>query len=179
MNYCSYCGSADIDYLVPEGDTRKRNVCNSCGMVHYVNPNMVVGTLTYKNDQVLLCKRDIEPRKGYWNVPAGFLELGETVEEGALRETMEEANANVELKQLFCVYNIPHVNQVYLLFLADLGDSSFSAGDETVEADLFAEKDIPWEDIAFSSTKFAIKKFYENRLNPNQVTHIGGYVLTP
>jgi ADP-ribose pyrophosphatase YjhB (NUDIX family) len=124
MKFCSNCGAA-VTRKIPPGDSLPRDVCDACGTIHYTNPRMIVGCVPVWEDKVLLCKRAIEPRRGLWTVPAGFMENGETLDKGAARETLEEANARVEIGALYAVYNIPHVNQVYLLFLAKLLDLDF------------------------------------------------------
>src|SRR5512135_1833745 len=143
MRFCSHCGSSDIALRIPDGDNRPRFVCAACGTVHYQNPKIVVGCLPEWNGQVLLCRRAIEPRHGLWTLPAGFLENAETPLEGAARETLEEANARVEVGDLYSLYNLPHISQVQLLFRAKLLDLDFSPGMESLEVKLFDEKEIP------------------------------------
>jgi ADP-ribose pyrophosphatase YjhB (NUDIX family) len=138
-------------------------VCDACQAIHYQNPRMVVGCIVEWQDRILLCRRAIEPRYGLWTVPAGFMENGETTFQGAIRETLEEANARVEIGQLYALYNIPHVNQVYLLFRARLLDASVTAGAETLEVRLFDESEIPWDQIAFASIRDALTHFYADR----------------
>lgn len=128
---------------------------------------MIVGTLATYQQKVLLCKRAIEPRYGLWNLPAGFLENGETAEAGALRETWEEAFAQPKIIRLHCVYSLPHVNQVYLHFLAELTEPAFSVAPESLEVALFSEEEVPWKEIAFTSTEFALRKYFEHRHNPD------------
>lgn len=170
MNFCSSCGSQVI--LMPiTGDDRNRHYCHNCDTIHYQNPKLVVGCLAVWEEKVLLCKRSIEPRYGYWNLPSGYLELGETAEEGAVRETREEANADVELAGPHTIYSLPHISQVYMHFLAHLVNGEYSVGDETLEAGLFAEDEIPWQDIAFSSSEFALTKYFENRRNGQWDVH--------
>ena len=149
MKFCSHCGSSQLDFRVPDGDTLKRYVCAACATIHYQNPKVVVGCLPVWEDLVLLCKRAIEPRLGLWTLPAGFLENGETLEAGALRETAEEAHARVEIGALYTVISLPDINQVYMMFRARLLDLDFGPGPESLEVELFAEDDIPWGDIAF------------------------------
>jgi len=163
VNFCSNCGSPDLKFSIPEGDSLPRFWCPNCNTIHYQNPRLIVGTLTTFEDKVLLCKRAIEPRYGLWNLPAGFLENGETAEAGALRETWEEAFAKPKLVRLHCVYSLPHVNQVYLHFLARLEKPEFSSGPESLEVKLLTEEEIPWGEIAFTSTSFALKKYFEFR----------------
>ena len=162
MNYCSQCGHGPLDFRQPEGDNRKRYICSNCNTVHYQNPKIVAGCLAFYEGKVLLCRRGIEPRKGKWNFPAGFMENKETVKEGAAREVWEEANAKVEIERLHTVYNITHVNQVYMVFLAKLLEPVFSIGEETLEVRLFELDEIPWDELAFHSNIFALKKYLEN-----------------
>lgn len=159
MKFCSQCGHGPLLYQIPPGDTRSRFVCSNCTVVHYQNPKIVCGCLVFHEQKILLGKRDIEPRKGKWNLPAGFMENGETVMQGAAREVWEETRAKVVIERLHTVYNIHHVNQVYFLFLAQLEGNSFSAGDETTEARLFELEDIPWKDLAFYSNHFALRHY--------------------
>jgi ADP-ribose pyrophosphatase YjhB (NUDIX family) len=175
MNFCSSCGSPDIRSEVPQGDTFERNVCGQCAMVHYSNPKMIVGCLVVSEDKVLLCRRAIEPRYGLWNLPCGFLENGETVEQGALRETWEEALVKVRTPRLHCIYNIPKVDQVYIILIADLMHQAEGKTTESLEVEFFAEQDIPWHDIAFTSTSFALKKYFEYRGQLHVPVHIGTF----
>lgn len=142
MNYCSHCGQP-VSFTIPEGDDRPRYVCGSCGTIHYQNPNIVAGTLATSGSRVLLCKRAIEPRKGYWTLPAGFMENGETTLQAAARETLEEACAEVALDNLYTLINLPHINQVFMIFRARL-QGSFHPGPESLEVALFEEHEIPW-----------------------------------
>ena len=153
MKYCSSCG-APVSLRIPAGDNLERYVCDDCGTIHYQNPRMVVGCVPEHEGRILLCKRAIEPRLGYWTVPAGFMENGETLEAAAIRETDEEAMAKVELGPLFAVVNVPHAHQVHLMFKARLLDGSYGAGHESREAELYAEEDIPWTEIAFPSVDY-------------------------
>lgn len=148
---------------VPEGDTRARRVCDHCGFVDYVNPRLVVGTVCTWDDRILLCQRAIPPREGFWTVPAGFLEEGETTEEGAAREALEEAHARLEMGALLGIYNIPHISQVHLFYRARLLAADVRAGDETREARLFAWSEIPWSELAFPSVHWALLAFDEVR----------------
>ncbi|HEX4985407.1 MAG TPA: NUDIX hydrolase [Burkholderiales bacterium] len=173
MNFCSHCG-ARVERRVPDGDNLPRHVCASCGTIHYENPKMVVGCIPEWEDRVLLCKRAIEPRPGLWTVPAGFMENGETTAQGAARETLEEANAKVEVLGLYALFNIPHINQVYMLFRARLLDLDFSAGAETLEARLFAEHEIPWDEIAFVTVRRTLRHYFDDRRSGSGFTfHIG------
>lgn len=174
MNYCSHCGSQDLELKIPEGDNRPRYVCPDCGTIHYSNPKMVVGCLPFFEDRILLCKRAIEPRIGFWNLPAGYLENGESVEEGARRETLEEAGIDVEIIRVHCLYSIPRINQVYCFFLARMYSPEWRIGEETLEADLFRPEEIPYEDIAFPSSVYAIRRYLEDKENAVFYTHVGG-----
>ena len=174
MKYCSLCG-ATVNYDYVDGDNRKRFVCSSCQTVNYTNPNVVVGALVYWGDKVLLCKRAIEPRYGYWNLPAGYLEDGEKSEDGAAREVMEEAGAEIILKGVHLIYNLPQANQVYIHFLAELKDGIYSNGPESIETGLFTEEEIPWNDMAFTSSYFALKRYLEDKRSGKHTTHIGAF----
>ena len=169
MNFCSHCGKAVIS-MVPEGDNRERFVCDSCGIVHYQNPLVVVGCVPEKDGKVLLCKRAIEPRYGYWTVPAGFMELGESTAQGGARETLEEACAEVEIGHLFALVDVVDAGQVHLFYTAKLL-GGFDAGAESLEVAMFAEDEIPWDDIAFHSGRYALKKYFEDK-GENNGAHI-------
>lgn len=167
MKYCSNCAVAVV-LKKPQGDTRDRWVCERCGIVHYQNPKIVVGCIPERDGKVLLCKRAIEPRSGFWTVPAGFMELGETIAAGAARETLEEACAKVTIGHLFASVDVVEAGQLHLFFTASL-DSDFAAGDESLEVELFSEAEIPWDDIAFRSGKFALRKYFEDAGRNNGV----------
>lgn len=154
--FCPLCGGP-TEQLIPEGDNRERPVCTLCKEIHYVNPTTVVGAVVTWEDQFLLCVRAIAPRKGFWTVPAGFLEQRESCEEGAQRETMEEANATICIDRLLGVYNIVHISQTQLLYLAHLEKPEFSAGPESLEVALFEYDDIPWDDLAFPTVRWALR----------------------
>lgn len=162
INYCSVCG-APVSVRVPAGDRLPRHVCDACGVVHYRNPRLVVGSLPVWGEQVLLCRRAIEPRLGFWTLPAGFMENEETVAQAALRETSEEANARVELDGMYTLISVPHVSQVHVVFRARLLDLDFSAGEETLEVALFREEDIPWDEIAFRTIAMTLKHYFADR----------------
>ena len=167
MKYCSSCGNK-VSYKIPKGDNRKRAICDVCGEVHYKNPLIVVGCIVESEDKILLCKRAIEPRLGYWTIPAGFMELDETLAEGAARETFEEACANVEISHQFASIDIPHAGQVHVFFRGKL-NGNFGVGEESLDTQLFSEDEIPWENIAFESTHFALKKYFES--DKRKTTH--------
>ena len=172
MNFCSECG-ARVSLKVPAGDALPRFVCDACSTIHYQNPKMVVGCIPEWDDRILLCRRAIEPRRGYWTVPAGFMENGETTMQGAARETLEEANARVELLHLYAMYNIPHISQVYLLFRARLLDLDFGAGEESLEVKLFTEAEVPWPEIAFATVRNTLTHYFEDRRRGSFGMHIG------
>ena len=162
MNFCSLCG-ASVELRIPPDDNRMRYVCTACNEVHYQNPKLIVGCIPEWQDKILLCRRAIEPRLGLWTLPAGFMENGETTVEGAARETLEEANARVSIGELYTLYNLPHINQVHLLFRARLLDLDFSPGVESLEVQLFPEPDIPWETLAFRPVRFALQHYFADR----------------
>ena len=165
MKFCSECAHP-VSLLVPPDDNRPRYVCNQCGMIHYQNPKMVVGSIpVWQQDgetHILLCKRAIEPRYGYWTLPAGFMENEETTTDAAIRETEEEAGARIELHELFSLLNVPHVHQVHLFYRATLLDLNYSAGTESLDVQLFSETDIPWDEIAFPTVDHTLKFFFED-----------------
>ena len=172
MNYCSECGAGGLEFRVPEGDTLARWICTACGTIHYQNPKVVVGALPTWNGQVLLCRRAIEPRRGLWTLPAGFLENGETLAQGAERETLEEAHARVGLDELFTVISLPHISQVYVMFRARLLDPDFGPGQESLEVALFDERDIPWEQLAFRTIARTLRNFFRDRLDGRFRMHV-------
>jgi ADP-ribose pyrophosphatase YjhB (NUDIX family) len=162
IKYCRACGTL-VAYVVPADDNRERAVCPSCSTVHYENPLNVVGTVPVWGAQILLCKRAIEPRRGLWTLPAGFLELGETTAQGALRETIEEAGAQIELGPLFSVLNVARVGQVHLFYLATMRSQVLAPGSETLEARLFREEEVPWDEIAFRTVRETLRYFFDDR----------------
>ena len=161
MKYCSQCGDS-VTEQIPEGDNRLRFVCIQCEIVHYQNPKVVTGCLPFHEDKVLLCKRAIAPRSGYWTLPAGFLENGETAAEGALRETMEEANANAEIMDLYTLFSLPHISQIYMFYRAKLTDLDFHPGIESLETRLFSEAEIPWQELAFPVITETLKHYFSD-----------------
>ena len=163
IQHCKNCGGAVVYRIPDDGDTRNRAVCPLCQTIHYENPLNVVGTVPVWEDKVLLCKRNIEPRWGKWTLPAGFMELGETTAQGAARETDEESGAQFEMQGLFSIMNVTRVGQVHLFYRARLLSDQFAPGHETIEARLFAEGDIPWEDLAFRTVKSTLECFFEDR----------------
>ena len=162
MKFCSNCAST-VNLSIPDGDTLPRHVCESCGTIHYQNPKIVAGCIPVWEDRILLCKRAIEPRFGKWTLPAGFMENGETVAQAAARETVEEARAKVVGLELYGLFNITHVNQVYIMFLGDLVTPSFAAGEESLEVRLVTEKEIPWDELAFPVIHRTLDLFVKDR----------------
>lgn len=163
IKHCKNCGTAVAYRLPDDGDTKERAICPACTTIHYENPLNVVGTVPYWGDKILLCKRNIEPRWGKWTLPAGFLELGETTAQGAARETDEEAGALIEMEGLFTVISVSRVGQVHLFYRARLLSDQFNPGFETIEARLYSEAEIPWDDIAFRTVKETLELFFADR----------------
>jgi ADP-ribose pyrophosphatase YjhB (NUDIX family) len=162
MNFCSNCGTRVV-LKVPEGDFLPRFVCDNCGAIHYQNPKIVVGSVPEYEGRILLCKRGIEPRLGHWTIPAGFMENDETLEAGAAREAQEEALIDVEIGSLLLVANVTHARQVHVFFRSRMRTPAFGVTHESLEVKLVDEKDIPWADLAFPSTEFALRRFVEDR----------------
>ena len=162
IRHCKTCGGA-TEYRIPADDNRDRAVCTACGTIHYENPLNVVGTVPVWGDQVLLCRRNIEPRYGLWTLPAGFMELGETLEQGAARETDEEAGAHFEMQELLTVLSVVRVGQLHLYFRARLLDTEFAPGPETIEARLFREDEIPWDELAFRTVRETLRYYFADR----------------
>lgn len=163
LKHCHACGAIVVYRCPDDGDSKKRAICVACQTVHYENPLNVVGTVAFwgeNDEQILLCKRNIEPRRGKWTLPAGFMELGETTSEGAARETDEEAGANFELLGLFTVINVTRVGQLHLFYRAKLLSNEFNPGHETMEARLFTEEEIPWDDLAFKTVKETLERYF-------------------
>lgn len=173
MNFCSNCGSDQVSFAIPSGDNIPRFQCGNCSSIFYNNPKMVVGCLPIWEDQILLARRAIDPCKGLWNLPAGYMENGETVEAGAQREVEEETLAQVDLVRVHCIYNLPKVNQVYIHFLANMRSPDFGPTSESLEVSLFHKDNMPWDDLAFSSSRFALKRFFDDP--HHQGIHIGTY----
>ena len=175
MKFCSECG-AGINIQIPPGDDRQRYVCNHCGFIHYQNPRIVAGSLPVWKDQILLCRRAIEPRYGLWTLPAGFMELGETTLEAAIRETREEANARIQIKGLYVVINLPEVNQVYMMFRAELLNLDFGPGTESLDVRLCREADIPWDELAFGTIRHTLNHYFNDRREGAFPLHMGDIV---
>lgn len=170
MNFCTNCGSA-VAFKVPEGDHLPRYVCTSCGMVHYKNPLLVLGCVPEWEGRILLCRRAIEPRLGFWTVPAGFMENGETLQHAAARECYEEALAKVEIGSLLAVVSVTHASQVHVMFRARLLAPEYGAGPESQEVRLCSEEEIPWDDLAFPSGEFTLRKYFEDRTRGREDHH--------
>lgn len=161
MKFCSNCGSS-VNLQIPDGDDRHRHVCGDCDTIHYQNPRIIAGCLPVHEDKVLLCKRAIEPRHGYWTLPAGFMENGESTEQGALRESWEEARANIDLDGLYTLFSVPELNQVYMLFKGTLADLNFEPGPESLEVRLFSQQEIPWDSLAFPVMEKALRYYFDD-----------------
>ncbi len=172
MNYCSHCG-ARVSLRIPDGDSLPRYVCDNCHTIHYQNPKLVIGSIPEWEDSILLCRRAIEPRHGFWTLPAGFMENCETTAQAAARETSEEALAEVEIGDLFTLFNVPHINQVHLFFRARLLEPVFGAGVESLEVKLFREDEIDWEEVAFASVRCTLQHFFADRKKGQFDFHIG------
>ena len=178
MRFCSDCG-ARVSSKIPPGDNLPRWVCDDCGTIHYQNPKLVVGCIPEWEDRVLLCRRAIEPRHGFWTLPAGFMENGETTAEGAARETLEEAGARIELGPLFSLIDVPHVEQAHLFYRATLLHLDFEPGPESLEARLFTEAEIPWDDIAFRTVGQTLRWFFEDRRAGSYALHTSAIRYVP
>lgn len=162
MKFCSNCGNS-ISQRVPEGDSRTRYVCDNCDIIFYQNPKLITGTLPICGDKVVLCRRAIEPRQGYWTLPAGFMENGESTEQGALRESWEEAEVSLDNVELYRLFDLPHIDQVYIFYKGDIVDGKFGVGSESLEVALFAEDEIPWDELAFYIVGEILREYFEDR----------------
>jgi len=178
MKFCSECGQT-VTARIPSGDTRSRFICDHCETIHYQNPRIVAGVLATHKRHVLLCRRAIEPRIGYWTLPAGYMENGETTEEAALRETWEEARASMQGQELYMLFNLPHINQVYMFFRGELADLDFSAGEESLEVKLFSEEEIPWSELAFPTVGKTLKQYFIDRQSNHFPVRIRDIVYRP
>jgi ADP-ribose pyrophosphatase YjhB (NUDIX family) len=178
MNFCSHCGQP-VTIRVPDGDHRPRHVCTGCGAVHYQNPKIVAGCVPEHEGRILLCRRAIEPRLGYWTIPAGFMENGETTQDAARRESLEEAQAEVEIGSLLAVVHVLHADQVHVMFRARLPQPAFGVSAESLEVMLCGEAEIPWHDIAFRSVDFALRRYFEDRRAGLERHHFTAIDLRP
>lgn len=176
MKFCSQCGHAVVQ-RIPDGDSRLRYVCEHCQTIHYQNPNIVAGCLPVWGDQVLLCRRAIEPRSGFWTLPAGFMENGETVQQAAQRESIEEACATLHGLQLYMLIDVPHINQVHVFYRAALATLDFAPGIESLEVRLFDEGDVPWSELAFATVRRTLECFFADR--QRQAFPIHTFALPP
>lgn len=175
MKFCSQCGSP-VSQKIPQGDNLPRYVCDRCETIHYQNPRIIAGCIAEWQDRILLCQRAIEPRVGLWTLPAGFMENGETTAEGAARESLEEANAVIRDMSLFCMFSIPHISQVYMMYRGQLVDGKAYPGDESLETDLFDETSIPWDKLAFPVMTETLKLYYCDRKAGQFKVHNGEIV---
>ncbi|HMS07411.1 MAG TPA: NUDIX hydrolase [Burkholderiaceae bacterium] len=173
IRFCRSCGASTVYRLPDDGDARERAVCTACATIHYENPLVVVGTVPVLGERVLLCKRNIEPRWGKWTLPAGFMELGETLSEGAARETDEEAGARIDMGELFSVLNVRQAGQIHVFYLATLTSDAFDPGHETIEARLFAEDEVPWNEIAFRTVATTLRAYFADRQRGRFELHHG------
>ncbi len=162
MKFCSACGAA-VEWRIPVDDNRPRFICSECDTIHYQNPKLVIAALPEWQDRILLCRRAIEPRYGLWTLPGGFMENGESTSQTAIRETLEEANARIDIGDLYSMYSLPYINQVHLLFRATLLDLDFGPGAESLEVKLFDETQIPWDEIAFRPIHVSLKHYFSER----------------
>jgi ADP-ribose pyrophosphatase YjhB (NUDIX family) len=178
MKYCSQCGSP-VRVGVPPGDNLPRFVCDNCDTIHYQNPKIVAGCIPEWEDRILLCRRAIEPRYGLWTLPAGFMENGETTTQAAARETLEEANARVAVGELFTLYSLPHISQVYMMFRGTMLDLDYQPGSESLEVKLFRESEIPWDELAFPTIRETLKHYFRDREAGTYQFHVGDITPTP
>jgi ADP-ribose pyrophosphatase YjhB (NUDIX family) len=178
VNFCSRCG-ARVRLRIPEGDNLPRYICDACGTIHYENPKIVAGCIAEWGEQVLLCRRSIEPRYGLWTLPAGFMENRETTAQAAAREALEEAHARVESLTLYGLFNLPHISQVYLMFRGRLVEGEARPGHESLEVRLFGERDIPWDELAFPVVRETLELFFEDRRSGAYPVHVGDIVRGP
>lgn len=178
MKFCSRCGSP-VSHKIPEGDNLPRFICDRCDTIHYQNPRIIAGCIAEWQNRILLCKRAIEPRHGLWTLPAGFMENGETTAQGAARESLEEANATLSNMSLFCMFSIPHISQVYVIYRAQLVDGHAHPGAESLETILFEESTIPWHKLAFPVMTETLKLYYADRKSGQFTVHNGEIVRGP
>ncbi len=177
MKFCPTCGDT-VNSVIPPGDNRERFVCTHCGEIHYQNPRNIVGTVPVWDGKVLLCRRAINPRYGFWTLPAGFMELDETTTQAAARETLEEAGARIEIQELYSLLNVPRARQVHIFYRARLLDLDFAAGEESLEVQLFDEASIPWPEIAFASVEQTLRFFFADSASGNFKLHTGDILHT-
>jgi ADP-ribose pyrophosphatase YjhB (NUDIX family) len=172
MKFCNACG-ATVELRIPADDSRARHVCTECDVVHYENPKLVIAAIPVWQEQILLCRRAIEPRYGMWTLPGGFMENGESTGDAAIRETLEEAGARIQLDGLYAMYSLPYIAQVHLVFRATLLDLDYAAGVESLEVKLFSEADIPWDELAFRPVRYSLEHFFAERKTGKFTLHEG------
>lgn len=172
-NYCRYCGSADVPWRIPVGDDRERQVCAHCGEIHYSNPRNIAGCIAEHDGRILLCRRAIGPRHGYWTLPAGFMEEGETLPQAAARETREEACAQATALSLYALFSLPHISQVYVMFRTQVPDGAAEAGPESLEAAWFGADEIPWSELAFPVMEQSLRLYLTDRERGHFPVHTG------
>lgn len=172
MKFCPDC-AAPVEWRIPCDDNRPRHICTRCDTIHYQNPRLVIASIPVWEDKVLLCRRAIEPRHGYWTLPGGFMENGESTGAAAVRETLEEANARIAIGELYAMYSLPYIDQVHLVFRATLLDLDFSPGQESLEVRLFSESEIPWSELAFRPVRFSLEYFFAERKAGHFSLHTG------
>jgi ADP-ribose pyrophosphatase YjhB (NUDIX family) len=172
IRFCNACG-APVTHRIPEGDTLTRAVCDACGHIQYENPKIVVGCLPVSGERILMCRRAIEPRFGLWTLPAGFMENGETAAQGAAREALEEANARVEVGELYTLFSVPHISQVHMMFRARLLDEDVSPGIESLEVKLVTAEEIPWDQLAFQVVRRTLQAYLEDRVTGAYHARVG------
>lgn len=170
MNFCPSC-AAPVERRVPEGDHLPRSVCTRCGTIHYRNPKLIAGCVPEFDGRILICRRAIEPRRGYWTIPAGFMEVGETLQQAAARECHEEALARVEIGSLCAIVHVLHAEQVHVMFRATLSDPVFGIGAESLEVELCDEHEMPWAELAFRSVEFTLRRYFADRAEGRSGLH--------
>jgi ADP-ribose pyrophosphatase YjhB (NUDIX family) len=178
INFCSQCGK-EVEQKIPQGETLLRAVCPACKTIHYQNPKIVAGCIPERDGKILLCRRAIEPRLGLWTFPAGFMELGESTEEAAARETLEEANARVKIQSLYALFSLPHVDQVYVVYRAILQDHNFGPGEESLEVQLMTIEAIPWDQLAFPVIRETLHRYVEDTHRTQVQVHFGDISSQP
>ena len=175
MKFCSECG-AGVSSKIPPGDNLPRFVCETCQVIHYINPKIVAGCIPEWEDKILLCRRAIEPRLGYWTFPAGFMEIGESTEQAAIRETMEEAQAEVEITSLYAVLSLPRISQVHMILRGTMSRPEFRPGTESLDVQLFTLSEIPWEDLAFPVIREALERYVADAARGTFSMHFGSVI---
>ena len=178
MKFCSQCGCG-VSHRIPEGDHLPRYICDNCDTIHYQNPRIIAGCIPEWEDKILLCRRAIEPRHGLWTLPAGFMENQETTCQGAARESYEEAGAELLNMSLYCMFSIPHISQVYMMYRGELKNGQASPGAESLEVQLFREQDIPWDELAFPVIRETLKLYYADRRTGQYPVHNGEIIRHP